>query len=46
MTDAYKVQIKAETQLESAASNPYLNDASVKALKNYAGDTVILDLRR
>ena len=40
MTDAYKVQIKAETQLESAArNNPYLNDASVKALKNYAGDT-------
>ena len=26
MTDAYKVQIKAETQLESAArNNPYLN---------------------
>ena len=39
MTDAYKVQIKAETQLESAArNNPYLNDASVKALKNYAGE--------
>lgn len=39
VTEAYKVQKKAETQLESAArNNPYLNDASVKALKNYAGE--------
>lgn len=37
--EAYKGQIKAETQLESAArNNPYLNDASVQALKNYAGE--------
>ena len=39
VTEAYKVQKKAETQLESAArNNPYLNEASVKALKNYAGE--------
>lgn len=39
MTDAYKVQARAETQLESAAkNNPYLNNASVVALKNYASE--------
>jgi hypothetical protein len=39
VTEAYKVQKKAETQLESAArNNPYLNDASVKALKDYASE--------
>lgn len=39
LTDAYKVQAKAETQLESAAkNNPYLDSASVQALKDYAGE--------
>jgi hypothetical protein len=37
LTDAYKAQAKAETQLESAArNNPLLNDASVQVLKDYA----------
>lgn len=39
LTDAYKKQAKAETQLESAAkNNPYLTDSSVKALKDYASE--------
>lgn len=39
LTDAYKTQRKAETQLEAAAkNNPYLNDTSVQALKNYASE--------
>lgn len=37
LTDAYKKQMKAETQLESAAkNNPYLDSSSVSALKEYA----------
>lgn len=37
LTDAYRTQCKAETQLEAAAkNNPYLNNASVSALKDYA----------
>jgi len=39
LTTAYKTQIKAETQLESAAkNNPYLTDASVVQLKAYASE--------
>jgi len=39
LTDAYKKQAKAETQLEAAAkNNPYLTDSSVAALKNYASE--------
>lgn len=39
LTDAYKTQIKAETQLESAAkNNPYLDSTSVQTLKNYASE--------
>lgn len=39
LTDAYKKQAKAETQLETAAkNNPYLNSSSVKALRNYASE--------
>lgn len=39
LTDAYKTQEKAEVQLESAAkNNPYLTDASVQNLKNYASE--------
>ena len=39
LTDAYKTQIKAETQLESAAkNNPYLDSSSVQALKDYASE--------
>lgn len=39
LTDAYKVQIKAETQLESAAkNNPYLDESSVNVLKEYASE--------
>jgi len=35
-TEAYKVQAKAETQLEQAAkNNPYLNKSSVAQLKNF-----------
>ena len=37
LTEAYKTQIKAETQLESAAkNNPYLTTESVQRLKDYA----------
>jgi hypothetical protein len=39
LTNAYKTQIKAETQLEAAArNNPFLNSTSVQALKNYASE--------
>lgn len=39
LTDAYKKQTRAETQLEAAAkNNPYLDDASVRALKGYASE--------
>jgi len=39
LTEAYKGQIRAETQLISAAqNNPYLTAASVKALKAYASE--------
>jgi hypothetical protein len=39
LTDAYKTQIKAETQLESAAkNNPYLDESSVNVLKEYASE--------
>ena len=39
LTDAYKKQAKAETQLESAAkNNPYLDSSSVQTLKNYASE--------
>lgn len=39
LTAAYKTQIKAETQLESAAkNNPYLDSSSVQALKDYASE--------
>jgi hypothetical protein len=39
LTASYKTQIKAETQLESAAkNNPYLDSASVQALKDYASE--------
>jgi hypothetical protein len=39
LTTAYKTQIKAETQLESAAkNNPYLTSSSVQALKDYASE--------
>lgn len=39
LTDAYKKQEKAETQLEAAArNNPLLSDASVQSLKNYASE--------
>jgi len=39
LTTAYKTQIKAETQLESAAkNNPYLDSSSVQALKDYASE--------
>lgn len=39
VTDAYKVQATAETQLESAAkNNPYLLPESVRKLKDYAGE--------
>src|SRR5690606_39190259 len=39
LTDAYKKQEKAETQLEAAArNNPLLSTASVKALKDYASE--------
>ena len=38
LTDSYRTQIQAETQLESAAkNNPYLSSESVKRLKDYAG---------
>ena len=37
LTDTYKTQAKAETQLETAAkNNPYLDEASVRQLKKYA----------
>lgn len=37
LTNTYKVQAMAETQLETAArNNPYLNGANVTNLKNYA----------
>lgn len=37
LTETYKTQAKAETQLEQAAkNNPYLNEASVRQLKKYA----------
>jgi len=39
LTEAYKKQEKAETQLEAAArNNPLLSTASVKALKDYASE--------
>jgi len=39
LTASYKTQIKAETQLESAAkNNPYLTSSSVQALKDYASE--------
>ncbi len=38
-TDAYKIQEKAETQLEAAAlNNPLVNGESVEALKQYASE--------
>jgi hypothetical protein len=38
LTDAYRTQYKAETQLEAAAkNNPYLDEAAVSRLKSYAG---------
>lgn len=37
LTDAYKTQKKAETQLEAAAkNNPYLDSSNVKNLEDYA----------
>ena len=37
LSETYKVQARAETQLETAAkNNPYLNSTSVTSLKNYA----------
>lgn len=39
LTEAANVQIKAETQLAQAAkNNPYLDDNSVRQLKNYASE--------
>ena len=39
LSEAANVQIKAETQLAQAAkSNPYLDDNSVRQLKNYASE--------
>lgn len=39
VTDAFRVQTQAETQLASAAkNNPYLNGESVEALKKYASE--------
>lgn len=39
LTETANVQIKAETQLAQAAkSNPYLDDNSVRQLKNYASE--------
>lgn len=39
LTDTYKAQAKAETLLQTAAkNNPFLNDTSVNALKNYASE--------
>lgn len=39
LTASYKTQIKAETQLESAAkNNPYLDSSSVDVLKDYASE--------
>ena len=39
LTEAYKIQEKAETQLETAAkNNPLLSTASVNALKDYASE--------
>ena len=39
LTATYKVQAKAETQLEAAArNNPYLSRMSVENLKKYAGE--------
>lgn len=39
LAEAYKVQARAETQLEQAAkNNPYLTPSSVQALKDYAGE--------
>ena len=39
LTESYKKQEKAETQLEAAArNNPLLSTASVKALKDYASE--------
>lgn len=38
-TELYKIQANAEKQLEIAAqNNPYLNNRSVEALKNYASE--------
>lgn len=39
LSDAANAQIKAETQLETAAkNNPYMDDYAVKKLKNYASE--------
>lgn len=39
LSDAANTQIKAETQLETAAkNNPYMDDYAVKKLKNYASE--------
>lgn len=39
LTETYKVQAKAETQLQAAAkNNPYLTGESVTALKNFASE--------
>lgn len=38
-SEAYKVQMKAESQLEQAAkNNPYINEESIKRLKAYASE--------
>ena len=39
LTDAYKTQQKAETQLEAAArNNPFLSSSNVQSLKDYASE--------
>lgn len=39
LTEAYKVQEKAEVQLETASkNNPFLNSSNVQNLKNYASE--------
>ena len=39
LTEAYKVQARAETQLEAAArNNPYLNNRAVSGLKDFASE--------
>lgn len=43
LTDAYKGQFRAETQLEQAAkNNPYLTDEAVQRLKEYAGQLQVI----